>query len=60
MNEEQIYWRGTKEYDELFESRHDVENLMLILQEWQKDHPHDSKTEDAEELFDKLDYIHMV
>lgn len=46
--------------DELFESRRDVENLMLILQEWQKDHPHDSKAEYAEELFGKLDYIHMV
>lgn len=46
--------------DELFESRRDVENLMLILQEWQKDHPHDSKAEYAEELFDKLDYIHIV
>ena len=30
--------------DELFESRRDVENLMLIIQEWQEDHPQDDKT----------------
>lgn len=46
--------------ENLFESRRDIENLMLILREWQEDHPQDSKADYAEELFNKLDYLHMV
>ena len=46
--------------DELFESRRDVENLMLIIQEWQEDHPQDDNAAFAEELFNKLDYLHMI
>lgn len=45
---------------ELFESRRNVEDLMLILQQWIKEHPKDNKAEYAEELFEKLDYIHMT
>ena len=46
--------------EDLFESRRDVETLMLIIQEWQEDHPRDDKADFAEEIFKKLDYIHMV
>lgn len=46
--------------DEIFTSRREVEMLMLILQEWQNEYPRDNKAEYAEELFNKLDYIHMV
>lgn len=46
--------------NDLFKSRREVEMLMLIIQEWQEDHPTDDKQDFAEELFDKLDYIHMV
>lgn len=46
--------------EEIFKSRRDVENLMLIIQEWQEDHPKDDKTAFADEIYDKLDYIHMV
>lgn len=46
--------------EDLFESRRDIEDLMLIIREWQEDHPKDSKADYAEELFDKLDYLHMV
>lgn len=46
--------------ENLLESRREIENLMLILQEWQKDHQNDSKTELSEKLLDKLDYLHMV
>ena len=46
--------------ENIFDSRREVEYLMLILQEWIKEHPQDNKAEYANELFDKLDYIHMV
>ena len=46
--------------EDLFESRRDVEALMLIIKEWQEDHPKDNKQDFAEEIFNKLDYIHMV
>lgn len=46
--------------DELFQSRREVELLMLIIQEWQENHTKDDKTAFADELYDKLDYIHMV
>ena len=46
--------------DELFKSRREVELLMLIIQEWQKDHPKDDKAIFSDEIYDKLDYIHMV
>lgn len=42
-----------------FESRREIETLMLILQEWQKDHPRDQKNDLAQELFDDLDIMHM-
>ncbi|MGN0327252.1 MAG: hypothetical protein ACI4DW_13130 [Lachnospiraceae bacterium] len=45
---------------ELFESRRNVEDLMLILQQWIEEHPKDNKAKYAEELFEKLDYIHMT
>lgn len=48
------------ELDYIFTSRRDVEALMLIIQEWQKAHKRDEKAEYADELFDKLDYLHMV
>lgn len=44
--------------DELFKSR--LEMLMLIIQEWQEDHSTDDKQAYSEEIYDKLDYIHMV
>lgn len=46
--------------DDIFESRRDIETLMLILQEWQESHTRDSKFSYSEELFNKLDYLHMV
>ena len=46
--------------DELFKSRREVELLMLIIQEWQEEHPQNVKSDFAEEIFNKLDYIHMV
>lgn len=46
--------------DELFKSRREVELLMLIIQEWQKDHPKDDKAIFSDEIYYKLDYIHMV
>lgn len=46
--------------EDLFESRRELEDLMLILQEWQEEHPKDDKVLFAEELFNKLDYLHMV
>ena len=46
--------------DELFKSRREVELLMLIIQEWQEEYPQDVKSDFAEEIFNKLDYIHMV
>lgn len=46
--------------DELFNSRRDIETLALALQEWQKDHPRDAKSEYIEEFLDKLEYLHMV
>lgn len=45
---------------ELFESRCQVENAMLILKQFWEEHPKDEKAEYAQELFDKLDYLHMV
>lgn len=42
-----------------FESRREIETLMLILQEWQEEHPGDSKEELAQELFDNLEVLHM-
>lgn len=42
-----------------FESRREIETLMLILQEWQDKHPRDEKKEFSQELFDKLDVMHM-
>jgi len=42
-----------------FESRREIETLMLILQEWQEEHPGDNKEEFAQELLDDLDTIHM-
>lgn len=46
--------------DELFESRRNIEDLMLILQQWMKEHPNDSKQDYAKELFDKLDVLYMT
>lgn len=45
---------------ELFESRRNIEDLALVLQEWKKDHPTDQKVEYIDELLDKLEYMHMV
>lgn len=42
-----------------FESRREIEDVMVILQEWKKEHQVDSKAEIAEELLQKLDYMHM-
>lgn len=42
-----------------FESRREIETLMLILQEWQEEHPGDAKEELAQELFDDLEAMHM-
>ena len=46
--------------EDLFESRRDIEALMLILQDWQEEHPDDRKFDYSEELFNKLNYLHMV
>jgi len=46
--------------EELFESRRDIETLMLIVKEWQEEHPSDSKEEYANQLYNKLDCLHMV
>lgn len=55
------HWKGEIYImDELFESRRNVEDLMLILQQWMKEHPKDDKKEYAQELFDKLDVLHMT
>lgn len=45
---------------DLFNNRRNIEDLMLIIQQWKKDHPKDSKAEYAAELLNKLDYMHMV
>lgn len=42
-----------------FESRREIETLMLILMEWQKEHPADEKFDFSRELSDKLDIMHM-
>ena len=46
--------------DNLFSGRSEIEKLMEIIAEWQKSHPGDSKSEYADEIFDKLDYLHMI
>lgn len=46
--------------DDIFESRRNIEDLMLILREWIEEHPRDKKIEYANDLFNKLDYLHMV
>lgn len=46
---------------ELFENgRVDIEELMLIVEEWKTEHPNDTKAKSAEQILSKLDYIHMV
>ena len=45
--------------EDLLTSRRDIEKLMLILAEWQKDHPQDDKEQFCKELLNKLDVIHM-
>ena len=45
---------------DFFDSKREIEYLMLILLEWKKVHPEDDKKEYAEELLKKLDYMHMV
>lgn len=46
--------------DKLFEGRRNIEDLMLILQQWMQEHPNDSKKKYAKELFDKLDVLYMT
>jgi len=45
--------------ENIFESRRDVENAMLIIKEWQENHSDDSKAEYAKELFNKLEVLHL-
>ena len=45
---------------EIFKSRNEVECTMLILQQFIEEHPKDEKAEYAQELFDKLDVLHMT
>lgn len=45
-----------------FESRREIESVMLALGDYLKRHKKDDDTtlQTAQELFDKLDYMHMV
>lgn len=45
--------------DDLFTSIVDVEDLMLIIRGWLKEHPHDKKVENAREIYDNLDILRM-
>lgn len=45
--------------DDLFTSIVYVEDLMLIIKEWLKDHPQDKKVANAREIYDKLDILRM-
>lgn len=45
---------------DFFDSKREIEYLMLILLEWKNVHPEDDKKEYAEELLKKLDYMHMI
>lgn len=45
-----------------FENRREIENIMVVLNDYIKRHKKDDDTtlRAAQELFDKLDYMHMV
>lgn len=42
-----------------FESRREIETVMLALQEWMEERSGDSKVSSVEELFEKLEVMHM-
>ena len=52
--------KGVINMDELFQSRRDIERLIIILQEWKNENSKDSKIEYTNELLDKLEYLHMI
>lgn len=45
-----------------FESRREIENIMVVLNDYIKRHKKDDDTtlRDAQSLFDKLDVMHMT
>ncbi len=42
-----------------FESRNEIEKIMIALSVFMKDHPNDASVEDATELYEHLDIMHM-
>lgn len=42
-----------------FESRRELEDLMVALATYVKEHKKDSEAETAQEMYDKLDVMHM-
>lgn len=42
-----------------FESHVEIEDIIKALEEWQKTHKNDSKSERVQELIDKLDVMCM-
>lgn len=53
----------TQENDMIrFENRREIENIMIALNDYIKRHKKDDDTtlRDAQSLFDKLDYMHMM
>ena len=43
----------------IFESRWEIEEVMVALEEWQKTHKSDSKKETVQKLINLLDVMHM-
>ena len=43
----------------IFESRWEIEEVVSVLEEWQKSHKSDSKKETVRKLINLLDVMHM-
>ena len=43
-----------------FESRREIGEIILALEEWYKEHKNDTKSETVKELLDKLDVMSMT
>lgn len=44
----------------LFENRHEIEDVMLILNQFMEEHPKDDKVALAKRFFDRLEVLHMT
>ena len=50
---------GTNGDSLLFEDRSEIGHLIAVLEEWQEEHPDDSKEKRVQELISRLDRMSM-